>query len=155
MYNFIGKYDVKADVRGRIFMPSHYRKLLPEGEKERVVLRRSSEADYLILYPVPVWERMVSELKAGLDEWNPDDQLLMMQFVSEAEWLEIDAQGRILLTKKHVSNLGLEGNDMLFVGMLDRIAVWSKNRYYERMPAVTDFSERLKSKMMKTNVQHE
>jgi len=42
MSTFIGKYEVKADVKGRIFIPSAYRKLLPDGEKERVGMRKSS-----------------------------------------------------------------------------------------------------------------
>jgi len=149
MYNFIGKYDAKADVKGRVFIPSAYRKLLPSGEKERVVMRRDPENDYLVLYPVPVWNEMVQQLKSNLDEWNPDDQLLLMQFVSDAEWLDIDSQGRILLSKRHLQSIAVEGNDMLFVGLLDRIAVWSKNRYEVSMQAKTDFSARLKSKMMR------
>jgi MraZ protein len=151
MLNFIGKQEAKADVKGRVFIPSAYRKLLPEGEKERVVMRRDPENDYLVLYPIPVWNEMVQELKSNLDEWNPEDQLLLMQFVSDAEWLDIDSQGRILLSKRHLQSIAVEGNDMLFVGLLDRIAVWSKSRYEASMQAKTDFSARLKSKMMKKN----
>ena len=149
MLNFIGKQEAKADIKGRIFIPSTYRKLLPEGEKERVVMRRDPENDYLVLYPVTVWNNMVQDLKSNLDEWNPDDQLLLMQFVSDAEWLDIDSQGRILLSKRHLQSIAVDGNDMLFVGLLDRIAVWSKARYEESMQVKTDFSARLKSKMMK------
>ncbi len=149
MLNFIGKQEAKADIKGRIFIPSTYRKLLPEGEKERVVMRRDPENDYLVLYPVTVWNNMVQNLKSNLDEWNPDDQLLLMQFVSDAEWLDIDSQGRILLSKRHLQSIAVDGNDMLFVGLLDRIAVWSKARYEASMAAKTDFSARLKSKMMK------
>ncbi len=151
MLNFIGKQEAKADVKGRVFIPSAYRKLLPDGEKERVVMRRDPENDYLVLYPIPVWNDMVQELKLNLDEWNPEDQLLLMQFVSDAEWLDIDSQGRILLSKRHLQSIAVEGNDMLFVGLLDRIAVWSKARYEASMQAKTGFSARLKSKMMKTN----
>lgn len=151
MLNFIGKQEAKADVKGRVFIPSAYRKLLPEGDRERVVMRRDPENDYLVLYPVGVWNAMVQDLKSNLDEWNPDDQLLLMQFVSDAEWLDIDSQGRILLSKRHLQSIAVEGNDMLFVGLLDRIAVWSKVRYEESMQAKSDFSARLKNKMMKKN----
>ncbi|MBV5343130.1 cell division/cell wall cluster transcriptional repressor MraZ, partial [bacterium] len=64
MLNFIGKQEAKADVKGRVFIPSAYRKLLPEGDKERVVMRRDPENDYLVLYPIPVWNEMVQELKS-------------------------------------------------------------------------------------------
>ena len=149
MSTFIGKYEAKADVKGRIFIPSNYRKLLPDGEKERVVMRKDAENDCLIVFPEHVWNEMVQDLKTNLDEWNPEDQMLLMQFVSDAEWLDIDSQGRILLTKKNLQAIGIDNAEVLFVGMIDRFAVWSKVRYEQtRMPA-TDFSKKLKEKMMK------
>lgn len=151
MLNFIGKQEAKADVKGRVFVPSTYRKLLPEADKERVVMRKDPENDFLVLYPVEVWNAMVQALKSNLDEWNPEDQMLLMQFVSDAEWLDIDSQGRILISKRHLQAISVENNEILFVGMLDRIAVWSKTRYEQSLLAKQDFSSRLKSKMMRNN----
>lgn len=151
MLNFIGKQEAKADVKGRVFVPSTYRKLLPEADKERVVMRKDPENDFLVLYPVEVWNAMVQALKSNLDEWNPEDQMLLMQFVSDAEWLDIDSQGRILISKRHLQAISVENNEILFVGMLDRIAVWSKTRYAQSLLAKQDFSSRLKSKMMRNN----
>jgi len=149
MATFIGKYDAKADVKGRIFIPSNYRKLLPEGEKERIVIRRDAENECLILYPEHVWNAKVEILKENLDEWNPADQLLLMQFVSAAEWLDIDSQGRILLSKKLLSSISAESNEVVFAGMIDRFAIWSKTKYEQSLLSANDFSKALKEKMMK------
>lgn len=149
MATFIGKYDAKADVKGRIFIPSNYRKLLPEGEKERIVIRRDAENECLILYPEHVWNAKVEILKENLDEWNPADQLLLMQFVSAAEWLDIDSQGRILLSKKLLSSISAENNEVVFAGMIDRFAIWSKTKYEQSLLSANDFSKALKEKMMK------
>ena len=100
MSTFLGKYEAKADVKGRVFVPSVYRKLLPDGEKERIVMRKDTDNDCLMIYPEHIWNAKVEALQQVLDEWNPDDQLLLMQFVSDAEWFDIDSQGRILLAKK-------------------------------------------------------
>jgi len=149
MSTFIGKYEAKADMKGRIFIPSAYRKLLPDGEKERVVMRKDTENDCMILFPEHVWNEKVEDFKAKLDDWNPVDQLLLMQFVSDAEWLDVDSQGRILISKKNLQSIGVENSEVLFVGMIDRFAVWSKNRYEQaKMPAV-EFATLLKDKMMK------
>jgi len=148
MSTFIGKYEAKADVKGRIFIPAVYRKLLPEGERERVVMRRDTESDCMIIYPEHVWTAMMEQLKVGLDEWNPEDQMLLMQFVSDAEWLDIDAQGRVLLAKRHMQAIGVENAEVLFVGMNDRFAVWSKARYEQSMKPRADFARLLKEKMM-------
>ena len=151
MSTFIGKYDVKADAKGRVFIPSHYRKLLPESERGRIVMRRDADHDCLILYPEAVWEVKVNELKAALDEWNAEDQLLLMQFVSDAEWLDIDSQGRILLSKRQLEILQPVNAELLFVGMLDRMAVWSKAGYEKVQLPAGDFAASLKEKMERKN----
>ncbi len=149
MLNFIGKYDAKLDVKGRVFVPSSYRKLLSDKDKECLVLRRDPDNKYLVLYPVSVWEDVVNQLKSSLDEWDSEDKMLLMQFVSDAEWLDIDSQGRILVSKRNLQNISAEGSDMIFVGMLDRIAIWSKSAYEQAMLPNPDFSSLLKSKMVK------
>jgi MraZ protein len=149
MSTFIGKYEAKADVKGRIFIPSAYRKLLPDGERERVVMRRDTENDCLVLFPEHVWNEKVGDFKCKLDEWNPADQLLLMQFVSDAEWVDIDSQGRVLISKKNLQAIGIENSEVLFVGMIDRFAVWSKTRYEQVKISATDFTALLKEKMMK------
>lgn len=147
MSTFIGKYEAKADAKGRVFIPSSYRKILPEIERERVVMRRDTENDCLIIYPVSVWNNKVEAFKAKLDEWNPTDQLLLMQFVSEAEWLDIDSQGRILIQKKHLQAIAIDNTEMLFVGMIDRFALWSKTGYEQSRLSASDFAALLKEKM--------
>ncbi|MGB4415705.1 MAG: cell division/cell wall cluster transcriptional repressor MraZ [Paludibacter sp.] len=148
MSTFIGKYEAKADVKGRIFIPSAYRKLLPDGERERIVMRRDAENDCMIFYPEHVWNTKVEGLKANLDEWNPEDQMILMQFVSDAEWLDIDSQGRILIAKRHLQSIAVESSEVLFVGMIDRFAVWSKVRYEQVKMSQTDFAKVLKQRMM-------
>ncbi len=147
MTTFIGKYEAKADVKGRIFIPAVYRKLLPEGERERVVMRKDTENDCMIIYPVDIWNAMMNDLKAGLDAWNPDDQMLLMQFVSDAEWLDIDSQGRVLISKKQLLSIGLEDGNVLFVGMNDRFALWSRKHYENSLKPGPDFARLLKEKM--------
>ena len=151
MATFIGKYEAKADVKGRIFIPSSYRKLLPDVEKERVVMRKDAENDCMILFPEHVWNEKVIDFKSKLDEWNPTDQLLLMQFVSDAEWLDIDSQGRVLISKKNLQAIGIENSEVLFVGMIDRFAVWSKAKYEKAKMSPTDFAALLKERMMRPN----
>ena len=149
MSTFIGKYEAKADVKGRIFIPSAYRKLLPDGEKERVVMLKDAENDCLVVYPEHVWTKKVEELTSTLNEWKSQDQLFLMQFVSDAEWLDIDSQGRILISKKNLQAIGVENSEVLFVGMIDRFALWSKSRFEQVRMSPADFAALLREKMSK------
>ena len=139
---FIGNCEAKTDAKGRVFLPSVYRRLLPDGERGRVVMRMDPENECLVLYPEGVWNRMVEELQGRLDEWDAEDRLLLMQFVSDAEWMDIDSQGRILIQKRFLSAIGA-GQTLLFVGMIDRIAVWGKERYESAKMGREDFARRL------------
>jgi len=102
----------------------------------------------MIFYPEHVWNTKVEGLKANLDEWNPEDQMILMQFVSDAEWLDIDSQGRILIAKRHLQSIAVESSEVLFVGMIDRFAVWSKVRYEQVKMSQADFAKVLKQRMM-------
>jgi MraZ protein len=145
---FIGKYEAKADVKGRIFVPSVYRKLLSGNEKDRLVMLRDVVNECIVLFPESVWNKKVEDFKSKLDEWNSQDQLLLMQFVSDAEWLDLDAQGRVLLSKKHLQSIGVDNSEVLFVGMIDRFAIWSAARYEQSKLSADDFALKLKDKMV-------
>jgi len=147
MSTFIGNSEAKLDAKGRVFVPSNYRRLLPDdGAGRRLVMRMDPDNACLILYPEAVWNRKVADFKEKLDEWNPEDQMLLMQFVSDAEWLDIDAQGRVLVPRRYLSQIGAEA-DVLFVGMLDRIALWNKATYERSRLTSADFAKRLAEKM--------
>ena len=143
MKTFLGKIDAKLDAKGRVFVPSVFRKVLSEEERERVVVRMEADEKYLLVYPESVWNKQVMELQSKLNEWDPEDQMLLMQFVGDAEVLEFDAQGRVLLSKRLQMRMGLE-NEIVFVGMVDRIAMWNKSVYEEQFAVKAKLSERLK-----------
>jgi len=147
MSTFLGKYEVKADAKGRIFIPSGYRKLLPDGFRERVVMRHDTRSKCLIVYPEPVWVKKTEELKSRLDEWNPEDEEIIRQFTANAEWLDIDAQGRVLISKKKLESIGISNSEVLFVGEMDKFSIWSPGRYEQSQLQPEEFAERLQQKM--------
>ena len=143
MKTFLGKIDAKLDAKGRVFVPSVFRKVLSEDERERIVVRMEAAENYLLVYPESVWNKQVLDLQSKLNEWDPEDQMLLMQFVGDAEVLEFDAQGRVLMPKRLQVRMGLE-SEVVFVGMVDRIAMWNKSMYEEQFAVKAKLSERLK-----------
>ena len=143
MKTFLGKIEAKIDVKGRVFVPSVFRKVFSEEDRERVVVRMEADEKYLVVYPESVWNKQVLDLQSKLNEWDPEDQMLLMQFVGDAEMLDFDAQGRVLLPKRLQTRLGGD-SELIFVGMVDRIALWSKFKYEERFAMKDKLSERLK-----------
>ena len=148
MQTFIGNIEARLDEKGRIFVPASYRKILAESESKRIVMRRDTDNECLMFYPEHIWNEKVEQMRQVLDEWDPEDQLLLMQFMADAEFLEPDGQGRILLQKKNLETIGAQ-NDVLFVGMLNRFALWTPENFANKRLSQTELAARLRAKIKK------
>ena len=146
MGTFIGNIEAKTDEKGRIFIPSSYRKILSDMLSRRIIMRRDTDNACLIFYPEQAWNQKVESLKAALDEWNPDDQMLLMQFMAEAETFETDTQGRILLQRKTLESIGAD-KTLVFVGMLDRFALWDSTTFAEKRISQKELANKIREKM--------
>lgn len=146
MNTFIGNIEAKLDEKGRIFVPATYRRLLSEMQSKHIIMRRDTDNECLIFYPEQVWNEKVSNLRQALNEWDPDDQMILMQFMSDAEILDTDAQGRILLQKRNLEAIEA-GQELVFVGLFDRFALWNKETFQARRMPQKDLAERIRAKM--------
>ena len=158
MNTFIGNIEARLDGKGRVFIPASYRKILAEMGSAHIVMRRDTDNECVIFYPEHVWHAKVSQLRNALDEWDPEDQMILMQFMSEAEVLDMDSQGRVLLQKKNLEMIGAEqkapqksadfsGTPLLFVGMLDRFAIWNPTVFNEKQMPQKDLADRIRIRM--------
>lgn len=149
MSTFIGNIEAKLDEKGRIFIPAAYRKILSEADSRKIIMRRDTDNECLIFYPEQVWNDKVSALRQALDEWDPEDQLILMQFMSDAETLETDNQGRVLINKRYLESIGA-GSEMLFVGLFDRFALWNGQTFENKKLGTADLAAKIRSKMHKS-----
>ena len=119
---FLGTIDSKTDAKGRVFLPASFRKVLSTAGAERLVLRKDIFQPCLVLYPESVWNQMLDSLRARLNRWNRQDQMVFRQFVSDVEPVALDGALASLacfygLTKRETEILGLyaRGRDINFV----------------------------------------
>ena len=148
MQTFVGNIEGRLDEKGRIFIPAVYRKTLAELGSKFLVMRRDTDNECLMFYPEHVWNEKVEALRQALDEWDPEDQLILMQFMADAEYMEMDGQGRILLQRKNLETIGAQ-QDVLFVGMLNRFALWTPENFASKRLSQTELAARLRAKMSK------
>ncbi|MBR5677747.1 MAG: cell division/cell wall cluster transcriptional repressor MraZ [Paludibacteraceae bacterium] len=148
MGTFVGNIEGRLDEKGRIFVPANYRKILAETGSKFMVMRRDTDNECLMFYPEHVWNEKVEQLRQTLDEWDPEDQLILMQFMADAEYLEMDGQGRILLQRKNLETINAQ-QDVLFVGMLNRFALWAPETFAAKRLSQTELAARLRAKMAK------
>lgn len=127
MIRFLGNIEAKTDAKGRVFIPATFRKQLQTAAQESLVLRKDVFQDCLVLYPESVWFKTQSELRRRLNKWNAQQQAIFRQFVSDAEMVAPDSNGRILIPRRYLQLAGIE-NEVRFIGMDDTIEIWAKER---------------------------
>jgi MraZ protein len=143
---FLGNIEAKADAKGRIFVPAVFRKRLQGADEEFLVLRKDIFQDCLVLYPGTVWENEIEALRSRLNKWNKEQQQVFRQFVLDAERLEMDANGRILIPRRYMVLVGIE-SEVRFLGVDDTIEIWAKEKLEKPLVDPDEFSERLQELM--------
>lgn len=123
---FIGDYTAKTDAKGRVFVPAAFRRQLEGMEELALVLRKDVFQKCLVLYPMSVWNVQLDDLQRRLNPWSRKDQMMLRQFVADAEQVELDSQGRILLPKNKMQYADIV-SEVRFLAMVDRIEIWSKD----------------------------
>ena len=143
---FLGNIEAKADAKGRIFVPAVFRKRLQGADEDFLVLRKDIFQDCLVLYPGSVWENEIETLRSRLNKWNREQPQVFRQFVLDAERLEMDASGRILIPKRYLVLVGIE-SDVRFLGVDNTIEIWAKEKLEKPLVDPTEFSARLQELM--------
>lgn len=118
---FMGEYNHTIDAKGRIIVPAKLREEL--GDEFVVTLGLDG---CLFVYPNTEWLNFVEKLKNL--PGNREARQLQRYFLAGAVSCELDKQGRILIPGKLREHAQLE-KDVVFVGVLGKIEIWSKERW--------------------------
>lgn len=143
---FLGNIEAKIDTKARVFVPAAFRKILQTSAQNTLILRKDIFQDCLVLYPLQVWEDELTTLRARLNRWDRVQQALFRQFVVDAERLEIDANGRILIPKRYCQMVGIV-SDVTFLGVDNTIEIWTKDALEGTLIPADDFSASLQALM--------
>ena len=132
---FMGEYIHTIDTMGRIIMPSKFREDL--GDDFVMTLGLDG---CLFVYPNEEWMNFVNQLKTL--PGTKEARQLQRYFMAGAANCEVDKQGRVLIPSKLRESAALE-KDIVLVGVLSKIEVWSKERWdsnnnYENMDQIAD-----------------
>ena len=143
---FLGNIEAKVDAKGRVFLPSNFRKVLQSGGGEGLVLRKDVFQPCLVLYPESVWNQQMDEMRARLNRWNREHQRIFRQFVSDVEAVALDSNGRFLIPKRYLAMTGIT-QTVRFIGMGDSIEIWSEQNSQNPFMEPEEFGAALESIM--------
>ena len=133
---FLGNIEAKTDAKGRIFLPAIFRKVLQAAGEEVLVMRKDVHQRCLVLYPESTWNRRMDALLEKINEWDDVGQQVLRQYVSEAEVLTLDGNGRFLIPKRYLQMADIE-QGVRFIGINDAIEIWAVEKTQQAIMTVT------------------
>lgn len=143
---FLGNIEAKLDTKSRVFIPALFRKVLVAENEQIIYLRKDVFQNCITIYPQSVWEEELGLLRSKLNKWNPEEQDLYRQFMLEAEVEELDASGRILISKHLLNSVGIE-SEVRFLGVDNTMEIWPKEALEKPRVQPEIFREKMRELM--------
>ena len=125
---FYGEFEHTLDAKGRVIIPAKFREIFKENYAEKFVITRGLD-QCLFVFTEEVWksqERKFREMPFTKGEARRFNRL----FFSGAAEVVCDKQGRILIPD-YLKVFGLIQQDVMIIGVSDRIEIWSKEKWKE------------------------
>ncbi|MGE0767702.1 MAG: division/cell wall cluster transcriptional repressor MraZ [Hyphomicrobiaceae bacterium] len=144
MDRFVSTFTNKIDAKGRLSIPASFRAVL---ERDRY---SGASGPGLYCYPsldAPALDaggerlaQKIDGLLGGLPDYSDERDELAVALYGEAQFIAIDADGRIVLPKELRSRIGLSEGvaEVTFVGLGDKFQLWSPQIFEERRAQARD-----------------
>ncbi len=125
---FFGRKEYRIDPKGRIPLSADYYSKLNLSEKNDTIIVTCSpyrNERYLEIFSEDQWEaqqNIIDKMKEG-----PVKQYFLRKYVGTAETIQLDSQNRIRIPKYMIDYAGID-KDVVFVGAINNIRIWSKEQ---------------------------
>ena len=131
MTALFGEYRHKVDAKGRLTLPSPFRKALTE--ETQLVVVPSTKNEFLSVYTAEGFETWVDALFEKRGGFNPSDRMHVLartKLNASAVSSSMDSVGRINLAPKQRELAGLD-KDVVLIGNTDHFDIWDAKRWDE------------------------
>ena len=133
MLSFIGDYTCKLDSKGRGVVPAVFRKEMQAAGEVSFVMRRNIFDECIDVYPKN------AGLREKLSQFNREQVRFFREFFRGAQEVELDGNGRVLIPRKMLDGIGIEGDEIVMVGQDSKIEIWGKIKYEESTMNTDEF----------------
>lgn len=128
MTTFIGDFICKPDAKGRIVLPSLFKKIMSEASQSSFVVRKDLFDNCLVLIPQEEWQKEVQILESRLSNFRQDDKRLKRALYRSTAELSLDGNGRFLVPKRLMEMIGVDG-EVVLLGVGSKVELWSKQQF--------------------------
>lgn len=146
MSSFIGEYTCKIDAKGRVLLPSAFKKQMPATDQERFVVKRDVFDSCLVLFSMEEWERQNQRIRERINPYNKEHTAFLRNFYRGAAEIVLDSNNRLLIPRRLLEEAGI-GREVVLAGMDTRIEIWASDLYLKGSFGADEFA-RLAEKIM-------
>ncbi len=132
---FSGKYYYTLDPKGRVIVPAPFREIISSNYNPKLYVVNDIFDNCLHIYPQEEWSKLEEKVRT-LPKMDEDVKLFIRKVIGSAQEVEIDKQGRILVSAAQREDAGLH-SEIVIVGQLDKIDLWDRKEW----DAVNDLSK--------------
>ncbi len=125
-----GNYPARIDSKGRLKVPTAFRRYLEEKHGSAVYLT-SLTGECVRIYPLPEWEAIEQRLSL-LPSMDPARRKFLDRTNYYGQQSAMDSQGRVLihpLLRKSAAVIG----DVVVLGYLSYLEVWELDKFQQRL----------------------
>ena len=133
---FQGKFEHTLDDKGRMAVPSPFRRKLGENEAQEATVVLTISDQCLAAYPEAEWQNKLAMI-GKLNQLDPRVMAFKRVFVGCAQECPVDKAGRILVPESLRRDARIE-RDCVVIGQLEKFEIWSAERWAKSFSQLTD-----------------
>ena len=146
MNYLIGTYECKIDVKGRLLIPSAFKKQLAPVIPNGFVLKRAVFQNCLELYPLAQWEELIKKVNS-LNRFKKKNNDFIRRFTAGVKFIELDGNGRLLIPKDLIEFSNIN-RDVTLSTSVNIIEIWDKSSYEKAIADSRDNFAQLAEEVM-------
>ena len=127
MIHIIGTYECKADVKGRIMIPTALKKQLQKIINDGFIIKRSVFNQCLEIHPMSEWNLVVSQVNQ-LNRFVKKNNDFIRSYMSGLKLIDIDKSGRLLIPKDLFLYAEID-KEIVLSSSVNMIELWDKKKY--------------------------
>ncbi len=143
---FYGEYEHTLDSKGRVIIPAKFRELFKEHYVEKFFITRGLD-QCLFVFTEETWKAQEKKFRE-LPFTNTEARKFNRLYFSGACDVIADKQGRILIPD-YLKSYGLIKEDVVIIGVSDRIEIWAKEKWKDFFEGNKGQFENLAEKLIK------
>jgi MraZ protein len=128
MLTFIGEYTCKLDSKGRVILPSAFKKQMSGNNQERFVIKKDIFDKCLVLYPFEEWERQNRIIRKKINPYKKEHTTFLRQFLKGMAEIILDGNNRLLIPRRLLDEVSVT-REVVLAGQFGKIEIWAKELY--------------------------